>query len=381
MASFREQLRRWLIGERLLLREMALILVAGLLVGLYFLENLDQRLAESERVHATALAVQTARAAGEYIAADDRVSLTVISRHTAALEPVVRVELLDTSQRSLAVAGPEVGAEKRFVERPVRVGNGDGDVVGRVRLWAETPGNLRQQTEAGFVLLVLCLLGLRVVATVLHRRLAGPGLYPEPGEGPAVSSGGRGAAEALPAVVLWLEVVNRRQMQARFTDSMLGEMLDEYRHCLEQVGDLYGGKVASFDAGMASMRFSGTSTEEAAFNALCAGQLFLRLSRDLGGRRKGEGRPALEFKLLVTSSEDVTLARACCEAGRPGRVQVPEDELTGLELDARVLYRPEQAIEIVSGERTLRIQPVEQLAQRYQKLISVQAEKLIRYRG
>ena len=66
-----------------------------------------------------------------------------------------------------------------------------------------------------------------------------------------------------------------------------------------------------------------------------------------------------------------------CIAGQPGRVHVPEAELLKLELDTRALYHADRCIPVTNGETSLRLQPVEQLAQRYQKLIADQAERLL----
>src|SRR5690606_23184802 len=116
---------------------------------------------------------------------------------------------------------------------------------------------------------------------------------------------------------------------------------------------------------------------EAAFNAVCAGMLFQKVTRRLAEQRKQAGQMALEFKLLVTSDTDPARSLACCEAGVPGRLHVPENELTALALDTCSLYRPEQALIVYCADGAdLRLQPLEQLAQRYQAQINDQAVRL-----
>ncbi len=388
MDDWLEQIRWRLRSERALLRELALILLASLVVGLYFLEHMDARIAEHERVYTEGLAVQASQAAAEYMAAEDRISLTVLARRTATLAPVSRVELRDASGNELASSGPERSGDDFSVQRAVRMG--EGEVVGLVQIWPEPARSLRQQTEAGFVLLALCLVALRIVLAVIYRRLvpraskgggrvrmaagkdAGAGLNPDV---QPLSSGMQESPGDTQAV-LRVALVNHRHLEARYTPSLLAELLEDYRLHLEQVVELYGGRLESPPGERALASFSGPTSGEAAFSALCAGQLFLRLSRRLGAERKDAGRPALEFKLLVTTAADREFSWACCEGGYPGRVQMPERELVELGLDARVLYRSEQALEAVCDGESMRLQPVDQLAQRYQKLISEQAERL-----
>jgi hypothetical protein len=56
---------------------------------------------------------------------------------------------------------------------------------------------------------------------------------------------------------------------------------------------------------------------------------------------------------------------------------VPDTELTRAELDVKALYQTEQALLVASGERRVRLQPVEQLAHRYQTLLRTQAERVM----
>ena len=375
--SWRSRLR----AERPLMRELALMLVAMLVIGLYFLEHLDKRLAEQSKLYQVALAEQTANAAGEYLVADNRLSLAVLARQSAQLAAVSRVEVHDSSGRMLASAG-ETDSDSRVVRQPIKLA--EGDMVGQVVLWPAPNPGLRQQLETGFVLIALCLLLLWVVMTVLWRRL-------NPADEPSAATasgkaanqpGGEVAAVGESdnhqnSAVLRLCLVNHGFLSSRYTPSLMNELLADYHQLLEQVAKLYAGEVERNLADQALLRFSAAAPAEAAFNALCAGQLFLHLARDLAARRKAEGRPALEFKLLVTTRNDKQFSWGCCEAGRPGRVHLLECELVDLDLDTRVLYRNAHALDVVCEGEQLRLQPIEQLAQRYQKLISAQGEKLM----
>ncbi|WP_162925647.1 hypothetical protein [Isoalcanivorax indicus] len=380
---------RWrarLNHERPLLRELAVLLLACLMVGIYFLEHLDARLAQSRISHLEALARQTAHAAGDYIVGGNLVSLNVIARQTGSLAPVARVQLEDAGGRVLASHGDETHGPQ--VSQPVRLG--DQGIVGNVTLWSASQQATRQQVEAGFVLIVLCLLGLRVVATLVYRRLNGEPLWAAPEEVaseaavPGVASEASETGEATetpPLAVLHLTVVNLVHWQARYTEERWRSMLAPYDALLRTVTGLYGARRESGLADGAVLSFAADAEtvlpREAAFHGVCAGMLFLRVARRLGEQRKEAGEPALEFKALVTTDVNGLGSSACCEAGTPGRVHVPENELVALELDTRSLYRPEQALTVQRGEDdSFRLQPLEQLAQRYQKLINDQAARI-----
>src|SRR5690606_498460 len=142
---------------------------ACLLVGLYFLEHLDSRVEQTRREYLDALAVLVAENAAEYTATGNRVSLNILARQTGALAPVGRVTLEDAGGRLLASSGGRVPGTP--VRQPMRLA--DGAIVGLVSLYPSQDTTARQQVEAGFVLLVLCLLGLRVLLLMLERRLRG----------------------------------------------------------------------------------------------------------------------------------------------------------------------------------------------------------------
>lgn len=366
--------RQWIIGERPLLRELAVLLLASLLIGLYFLEHLDSRLAEARRDYLGALAIQVAENAVEYTATNNLVSLNVIARRTGELGPVARVTLEDAGGRVLASSGAPVEAVP--VQQPMRLA--DGGIVGVVKLWPAAETATRKKVEAGFVLLVLCLLGLRVLVLMLERRLRGEPLWrlPPAASAPVEEQAPEAAAPVPVTAVLRLALVNEAHLRGRYTDSLFASLLAPYEQALEQVTLLYGGALQTrLDEG-ALIGFQGKPAD-AAFNAVCAGMLFLKVSRQLAEQRKQAGQMALEFKLLVTGDTDPVRSLACCEAGVPGRLHVPENELLALSLDTRSLYRPEQALIVhCTGGDDLRLQPLEQLAQRYQAQINDQAVRL-----
>ncbi len=378
-----EKWRPWLQREKQLLLELALMLLVALVVGVYFLEHFSARLQAEQRDQLKALAQQTALRAAESLAGDDLIGLNVIARETRALDPVGAVLFLDVSRE--AVTGKSEDELPVKVEVPVALP--DGELAGSVVLAAAHDTAPRQRLETGYVLVVLGLLALRAAAEVIRRRLWRPQAPAETAPSPEhpaepAPSFGDPAGRDTPApdgvsVELRLSVVNFDHFQQRYTRSALDALLADYHRLLRDVVALYGGEVVSGIGERARIRFTGEPLSHTAFSALCAGLLFLRVVRLQAPRRKAGQSPALEFKALVSNQFNEADSWALCLAGVPGRLNVPEAELTRAELDVKALYQTERAQLVQAGERQVRLQPVEQLAHRYQTLLRTQAEKVM----
>ena len=363
-----EKWRPWLQREKQLLLELALMLLVALVVGVYFLEHFSARLQAEQRVQLKALAQQTALRSAESLAGDDLIGLNVIARETRALEPVGGVQFLDVAREP--VTGKSDDSLPVKVEVPVALP--DGELAGSVVLAAAHDTAPRQRLETGYVLVVLGLLALRAAAEVIRRRPATdqdtasetPPVAPVDGDAPAPDG---------VSVELRLSVVNFDHFQQRYTRSALEALLADYHHLLREVAALYGGEVITAIGDRARIRFTGEPLSHTAFSALCAGLLFLRVARLQAPRRKAGQSPALEFKALVSNQFNEADSWALCLAGVPGRLNVPEAELTRAELDVKALYQTERAQLVQAGDRQIRLQPVEQLAHRYQTLLRTQA--------
>ena len=385
--SLWEQWRPWIRQQRSLLRELILMLLAMLVVGVYFLEHFSAGLEQERKVQLQALAQQTARRVAEALASEDSISINLIGRETVQLKPVVGIRFDDTAGEQVGAAGEKTSPLRVTVPAALP----DGELAGTLTLLGDNTLSPRKQIEAGFVLAVLCLLLLRVAAALIQQRLQPPQVLEEP-DTPApaaapvppqndapfppiarspVPDGGQLQAQ------LRLSIVNFDHIRQRYTDDALQEVLAEYQQLLEQVAALYDGHPGPAIGEQAGLYFYQGPASRAAFSALCAGLLFLRVVRLLAPQRKQAGKVSLEFKALVTADADQDEAWALCVAGVPGRLNVPDTQLTLAELDVKALYQPEKAQVVCAGDHRVRLQPVEQLAHRYQALLRTQAETLL----
>lgn len=369
--------QNWWQKEQPLIRELVLMLLMAVVVGVYFLEHSRLALAQSQRESAEAIAQQLATGAAEYLASGNLVSLNVMASQTAALSLVSRVEIRSHADQVLASAGdPAAGYP---VRRPVRLD--EHTLVGEVVIWPiPVDAERARRLETRFVLVALGLLLLRVLAELAWRRLRA-----EPA--PAQEEEEALEADLVPVLTMnqtseapraWLRIgiVNFDRMKQRFTADHVHDLLAEYGELLHKVAAAYGGKVVRELGDEAALQIQADTRAEACFQALCAGTLFRRLAREVSEQRKEQERTPLEFKLLVTTTSDLTHSWALCEAGLPGRVHVPEAEMLRYELDTRLLFQGERCLNVLCDGDTVRLQPIEQLAQRYQKLIADQASSL-----
>jgi len=384
--SLWEQWRPWIRQQRSLLRELILMLLAMLVVGVYFLEHFSAGLEQERKVQLQALAQQTARRAAEALASEDSISINLIGRETVQLEPVVGIRFEDTSGEQVGAAGEKTSPLRVTVPAALP----DGELAGNLTLLGDNTLLPRKQIEAGFVLAVLCLLLLRVAAALIQQRLQPPAQDEPDAPAPRVAPESPHHDAPFPPVVrspvpdgaemqaqLRLSIVNFAHIRQRYTEEALKEVLAEYQQLLDQVAALYDGHQGPVIGEQAGLYFYQEPASRAAFSALCAGLLFLRVVRLLAPQRKQAGKVSLEFKALVTADPDQEEAWALCVAGVPGRLNVPDSQLTVAELDVKALYQPEKAQVVCAGDHRVRLQPVEQLAHRYQALLRTQAETLL----
>ena len=384
--SLWEQWRPWIRQQRSLLRELILMLLAMLVVGVYFLEHFSAGLEQERKVQLQALAQQTARRAAEALASEDSISINLIGRETVQLKPVVGIRFEDTSGEQVGAAGQKTSPLRVTVPAALP----DGELAGTLTLLGDNALLPRKQIEAGFVLAVLCLLLLRVAAALIQQRLQPPAQDEPDVPAPRVPSEPPHHDAPFPPIgrspvpdgaemqaQLRLSIVNFAHIRQRYTEDALKEVLAEYQQLLDQVAALYDGHQGPVIGEQAGLYFYQEPASRAAFSALCAGLLFLRVVRLLAPQRKQAGKVSLEFKALVTADPDRDEAWALCVAGVPGRLNVPDSQLAVAELDVKALYQPEKAQVVCAGDHRVRLQPVEQLAHRYQALLRTQAETLL----
>ncbi|MEY1660974.1 hypothetical protein [Isoalcanivorax beigongshangi] len=368
--------RQWLATEGNLLRDLVILLLACIALGLYFLERIDHQVQVQREQQLREIAAVVAENAAEAAAAGDRVSLNVMARRAVAQRSVQALRFESATGQQLAVSGEAEGPAPTI--QTIKLAN--GSVVGLVQLWPSSAAPEREPVEAGFVLLTLCLLGFRVLFEGLSRHLRGEpilGRPPAPVDDdwdammPATPPG--------PAAVLRIGLAHRAHLDARYTPGLLETMLKPWQQLLERAVALYDGRCDGALGEDCAVLFEGDA-EEAAYRAVCAGTLFLMAAGKLSEWHHQDGRVALGFSALVTGDADDLSALGWCEQGPVGELMVPVAELLPLALDRIAAWQADAALTLTEDDDVavaVRLQPLGPLVQRHQERLERQSDELL----
>jgi len=269
------QWRDWWEREQQLIRELMLMLLVAVIIGIYFLEHARVAQEQAQRQSAEALAAQLASSASEYIASGNLVSLNVMASQTAALPLVARVEFRNAADRVQATAGEPRGVGEA-VSRPVRID--EETLGGTVTVWVhDLNAEKSRRLETNFALVTLSLLMLRLLVALAWRRLSSAPEIPVPEdellEADLVPVLEMTQTSEAPKAWLRVAIVNFERMQSRLTGDLMREMLQEYGALLRQVAQVYGARLVFPLGEQAALQITADSRSEAAFQAVWRGSL------------------------------------------------------------------------------------------------------------
>lgn len=111
-------------------------------------------------------------------------------------------------------------------------------------------------------------------------------------------------AERRMASVLLVEVANIHTAIELLHPATLSTLLQEYQFYLRQAARLYRGVITRIDGNKALVTFDTRHCQDDhAFNAVCCGQLFLRLMQKTAQAHKANNAQSLEFNLVLHSGD------------------------------------------------------------------------------
>lgn len=363
-----------LAPHRSLLRDLLLIVVTCLVCFLYFSEQWlnDSRAQRQQALNAFAL--QLADSSYVPLAADNLVSLNVLAQQLAAQPPVVGVRIERLNGQLASSAGVEQGMQAQAA-----IGDDAEKIIGRVLVYGQP---VAAQPFWPFLLLLLCLLGLRAALTFFWQQLVPLSAKTwrdlrerGQGEASAVRAEAQPPLLALPQVEARLDVsvVNFERLQQRFTPSALAQLLACYDELLTQVAQVYG---ASCDAPLpaASLSLRHTQADEAVFLLSCCAKLLLAGCERLNQQRHESGESCLSLRLLLSRDAPETLRQPVQQSGPAQQLQLL---LPGLspELQSRFTVRLLEQWQDHDDHWQLFTEV--RLAERYQKLIASQLASLM----
>lgn len=358
--------------HRRLLVDLLLMLGSCLVCFLFFTEQWYGRGNAERQQSLHTLAAQLADSSYVPLAANNLVSLNVLTSQLSARPPVVgvRIERLDGSVVSSA-------GEESALQVTAIVGADDGDAIGRVRVFSEALPGLPVWT---FLLLLLALLGLRVALDFFWQQLVplSTRTWQTLREGRRAPDTGPQAeppvATPLEEVRLEVAVAGFERLQQRYTPTALAQLLDEYGSLLRKAARVYDadgdGVLAT---GKTTFMLHHENAAEAVFLSLCCARLLVKCVDRLSGQRQQQGESCLSLCLLASLDAPEALRDRIRTKDMSGTQLLLAGDL-GV-LSSRMTARPLEQWQ-QEDERWQLFTDIE-LAERYQKLIASQLASLM----
>lgn len=360
--------------HRKLLKDLLLILMSCLVCFLYFSEQWHHQSRTQRQQGLEALAVQLAETSYVPLAADNLVSLNVLTGQLVALPPVggARVEYLD--RRLASSAG-----DKATMKAVAAVGGQQKDIIGRVVVYGKPVAGL---SFWPFWILLLCLLGIRVAVALFWEQLV-------PFSSRAIkgikkySQATRRVTRSAPVPTLPVEPAASAQLDIQvcdyarlsqwFTPTALQQTLAAYDALLRRVAGIYGVTLDSPLGATTKLELGHDSAEEAVFLLSCCANLFMAACDTLNAQRRESGDTCLAFSLLLSQQAPDELRESLNQQEVEQQLRLlvaaPSDHLKA-RLNAHHLeqWQGEDDVWQLLTDATL--------AERYRKLVASQLDSL-----
>lgn len=360
-------------ARRRLFLDLLLILGSCLVCFLFFSEQWHGRGNAERQQSLHTMAAQLADSSYVPLAANNLVSLNVLTSQLAARPPVVgvRIERLDGSVASSA-------GEESALQVTAVVGADGGEAIGRVRIFSEALPGL---PVWAFLLLLLVLLGLRVALDFFWQQLVplSTRTWQTLREGRQSPDTGDRQAEppvATPLEEVRLEVVvaGFERLEQRYTPTALALLLDEYGGLLRKAARVYDadgdGVLAT---GKTTFLLHHDSAAEAVFLSLCCARLLAGCADRLSRQRQQQGESCLSLGLLASLDAPEALRDRMRTKGMSGTQLLLAGDPGALSsrMTARLLEQWQQ-----DDERWQLFTDIE-LAERYRELVEAQCANLM----
>jgi adenylate cyclase len=146
------------------------------------------------------------------------------------------------------------------------------------------------------------------------------------------------------ASVLFVDMVGFTELCENTNPSQIATLLNQYYFLIHQCAHVYRGAVDKFIGDGAMVTFGATKEDHKhAINAVCAAQLFIRLTDDMNRRRKMQDLPILSFRLglhcgemlagsigsaermeVTVVGDTINLASRLCNIAEPAKLLISE---------------------------------------------------------
>lgn len=197
--------------------------------------------------------------------------------------------------------------------------------------------------------------------------------------------------------VLFVDIVGFTQLSESESPEKIAEALNQYYSLLHQVSKIYWGSVDNFIGDGAMLTF-GVHVDDPkhSINAICAAQIFIRLSKALNLHRLKNDLPELNFRLglhcgdmlagaigdkermqFTISGDTVNVAARLCDLASPNKLLISESLYQHPACQALIVTEPGESFSIKGKTLPIKCFNVTALAPQFNRILMQQESELI----
>jgi len=202
--------------------------------------------------------------------------------------------------------------------------------------------------------------------------------------------------QAVRGSVLFVDIVGFTQLCEKESPKQVAGILNHYYFLLHQAAKMYRGTVDNYIGDGAMLTF-GVHKEDSkhAINAICAAEIFLRLTHLLNSQRIEQDLPTLDFRLglhcgdmlagtigstermqLTITGDTVNQAARLCEVGHPNKLLVSDAVVSHPSVEGLVITSKPSGIQLKGKSRETICYQVERLAPKFNRLLMQQEAEM-----
>ncbi|MEH6451044.1 MAG: adenylate/guanylate cyclase domain-containing protein [Oleispira sp.] len=196
--------------------------------------------------------------------------------------------------------------------------------------------------------------------------------------------------------VLFVDIVGFTQLSENQSPQRIADILNQYYSLLHQVSKIYWGSVDNYIGDGAMLTFGvHTDNHKHSINAICAAQLFIRLSKALNQQRSDNDLPALDFRLglhcgemlagaigdnermqFTISGDSVNIAARLCDLASPNKLLISESVYQHPACDSLLVTEPSESFAIKGKTHPINCFSVIGLAPKFNRMLMQQENEL-----
>ena len=196
--------------------------------------------------------------------------------------------------------------------------------------------------------------------------------------------------------VLFVDIVGFTQLSESQSPEKIADILNQYYSLLHQVSKIYWGSVDNYIGDGAMLTFGvHANNPKHSINAICAAQLFIRLSIALNQQRITNNLPELHFRLglhcgdmlagaigdpermqFTISGDTVNVAARLCDLASPNKLMISESVYQHRACDSLLVTEPSERFNLKGKTHPINCFNVTGLAAKFNRMLMQQENEL-----